>query len=236
MGLGILRAIRICLLLLAFANGLLAIYGVKTGEHREDMNMWTVWLPLVLAIISDISYTLAVRAQRAGTIIIESNATRYTCAFFLCVAWLVSPSYVVNYIAQGVPSQYFFEVWNCSYDTQCGVWFAADLCGFLMAFFVFLEMIFAHRYERSSTAYKSDTSTTVIVGPALVQPAPQNSHLAPHQYVYGSAPSQPAAYYPQQPAMAAPYPAPTMPYQASATPYQVPQQAPAYQPYPPPTQ
>jgi hypothetical protein len=74
---------------------------------------------------------------------------------------------------------------------------ARDLCGFFSAFFVFLEMILAHRYERSSEAIKSDAGATIIVVP--------ETRYAP-QRVYGLE---------QQPGLRR---TDTMPYQALTTP------------------
>ncbi|KAK3813195.1 MAG: hypothetical protein J3Q66DRAFT_403394 [Benniella sp.] len=239
MGQGILRALRICLLLLAFINAIMAIYSLRSDEYIFSDYPWALWFPLVPAIISDISYTWALRAQKAQRNIIQSDAARYTCSVLLCAAWLVSPSYVVDTIVRNLreidgSTEYFFQVWSCG-DPLCSLGLARDLCGFFMAFFVFLEMILAYRYERSSKAYKHDAGapTTIIVGPAPVLPA----HYAPHQYVYGSAqPGQPVAYHPQ-PMMAGIYQTPTMPYQQGpTTPYPVQQQTQVYQPNPPQTQ
>jgi hypothetical protein len=82
-------------------------------------------------------------------------------------------------------------------DQWCDLGFARDLCGCFMALFIFLELIFAYRYEHSSSeAYKSDApATNIIIGPAPVQPEIQHAHSAPMQqpvqYVYGSAQQQP---------------------------------------------
>jgi hypothetical protein len=61
-----------------------------------------------------------------------------------------------------------------------------------------LEIILAYRYERSSEAYKSDAgATTIVVGPAPVQPETEYAHYAPQEYDYGLATTtQPASDVP----------------------------------------
>ncbi|KAK3813208.1 MAG: hypothetical protein J3Q66DRAFT_347627 [Benniella sp.] len=95
MGPELLRLLRFCLVILAFALVIVVIHGLRLDLFIG--NGWATWLPLVLAVISDISYIWALKAQMAHRNIIQSNMVRNTCAFLLCVAWLVSPSYEVNF-------------------------------------------------------------------------------------------------------------------------------------------
>ncbi|KAK3813210.1 MAG: hypothetical protein J3Q66DRAFT_403409 [Benniella sp.] len=260
MGRGFLLLVRVLTMLLALANAIINSYIIRTSKYGFKIT-WSAWLPLFLGAITDITFTWVIKAHRSQVNIIKSNTARHTCSFLLCAAWLVSPSYEVNYILDYLrrnyySTSYFFEEWNCKVG-RCQLNFARDLLGFFMAFFVFLEAILAHRYERSSKALAAAAAkpvtevSEVVVAPTAgqQQPAPQPAQYAPMQqqpyvpqqqpyaqqpYAYHPAqqPAQPAAYYPQ-PAMTAPYQTPAMPYQAPTTPYQVPQQPPTYQPYPP---
>jgi len=230
MGLGFLRALRICLVLLAFITFIIAAHTVRIFRISASMEgAWITWLPLFLAVFSGISYTWALRAQATQRNIIKSNAARYTGSFFLCVVWLLSP--IVNRIIINV-----FAFYNATGNfldcelPECNLGFARDICGFIMVFLVFLEVIFAYRYERPSKAPKTDTgATNIVVGPAPVQPVPLHAHYAPmqqpvQQYVYGPAqpqPGQPLMYYPQ-PAMTAPHQMSTMPYQDPTPSYKIP--------------
>ncbi|KAK3813194.1 MAG: hypothetical protein J3Q66DRAFT_390098 [Benniella sp.] len=239
MGLSFLRALRICLVLLAFITFIIAAHTLRIFRISVSIEgAWITWLPLSLAVFSGISYTWALRAQATQRNIMKSNAARYAGSFFLCIVWLVSPIYnriIINVFAFYNPTGNFLD---CE-RPECNLGFARDLCGFIMAFLVFLEVIFAYRYERSSKDPKTDTgATNIIVGPALVQPAHQHTHYAPmqqpvQQYVYGPAeqPSQPLMYYPQP----VPQQTPNMSYQAQTTWYQIPQQTPTHQLHPPPT-
>ncbi|KAK3813197.1 MAG: hypothetical protein J3Q66DRAFT_371745 [Benniella sp.] len=237
MGQGFLQAIRGCLVLFAFITFILTIQFLSIFGVLLFNTHWDVWLPLLLAILSIAAYSWAIKAQRAQRNIIQSNTARYTCSLLLCAAWLASPSYTVDAIL-GFLRRYnrtdqFFEFWNCD-SPGCGVSFVIDLFGFIIAFLVFVEMIFAY-HERSSNVHEAGTlPTTIVVASGPVQQYPAQPV---QQIVYNPVqqPGQPpAAYYPQ-PVM---YQTPTMPYQQGPTTiaYQVPQQAPAYQPYPTPTQ
>jgi hypothetical protein len=195
MGLGFLRGLRIFLVVLAFIIFGTAAYWVLDGSIF-------VGLALLFAIISGIAYGWALKAQATKRNIIKSNAVRYTCSLLLCAAWLFSRNYTIYWISG-------------QYDRNNILGFAIDIGGFIMAFLVFLELIFAYRYERSSRALKRDApATNIIIGPAPVQPEIQNTYYAPQQYVYGQAqqPGQPLMYYPQ-PAMTAPHQTLIMPYQ-----------------------
>ncbi|KAF9354050.1 hypothetical protein BGX34_011241 [Mortierella sp. NVP85] len=206
-----------------------------------DPDYWPTWLPLLLAIFSLIAYSWALKAQKEQKNIIQSNAVRYTCSLLLCAAWLASPSFVIDvildYLRRYNMTDQFFKYWNCT-DPGCGPGFAIDLCGFFMAFLVFVEVILAY-HERSSNVHEAGTlPTNVVVSPGPVQ---QYSAQPVQQIVYSPVFQQPGqqhvAYY-TQPVMTAPYQSPTMPHQqgSTTTAYQVPQQTPAYQPYPTPTQ
>ena len=82
--------------------------------------------------------------------------------------------------------------------------FAFDLRGFLMAFLVFVEVIFAYQ-ERSSNTHGADARpASVIIGPAPVQQHPvyqypYNPAQPVQQYVYAPVvqPGQPVVYFPQ---------------------------------------
>jgi hypothetical protein len=184
--------------------------------------------------LSVIAYSWAIKAQRAQKNIIQSNSARYTCSILFCAAWLASPSNAINelleYLRRYGMEKEFFRFWDCG-KPECNVGFAIDICGFLVALFVLLEAILAYIYERSSNVHRAGTlPTTIVVAPGPVQQYPAQPV---QQFVYNPVqqqPGQPAAYYPQ--------PVMTTPYQQGPiiTPYQVSQQAPAYQPYPTPTQ
>ena len=185
------------------------------------------------AIVSVIAYSWALKAATAQKNIIQSNSARYACSLLLCVAWLLSPCYGVNSLLNNL-RQYaledeFFKAWACGNlgNPLCKLRFGIDICGFLMALFVLLEVILTYLNERSPNAHKAGTlPTTVVVapGPGQQYPAQPVQQFAYHPVQQQPA-QPPAAYYPQ-PVM---YQTPTMPYQVS-------QQAPAGQPYPTPKQ
>ncbi|KAK3813192.1 MAG: hypothetical protein J3Q66DRAFT_442421 [Benniella sp.] len=214
MGLGFLRALRILLVLLASVIFVTAVHCVRLYGFLGYV------ATVFLAFCSGIAYGWALKAQAAKMNIIKSNAVRYTCSFLLYAAWLASRGYV-------------FPDYH---DNDFGI--ATDICGLIMAHLVFLELIFAYRYERSSKALKRDAEAmgNIIVGPAPVQPGIPHAHYAPQQYVYGQAqqPGQPLMHYPQ-PAMTASHQTLTMPNQDPAASYKIPQEMPAHQPHPPPS-
>ncbi|KAF9354052.1 hypothetical protein BGX34_011243 [Mortierella sp. NVP85] len=169
----------------------------------------------------------ALKAQTAQKNIIQSNSARYTCSILFCAAWLASPSNAVNelleYFRRYGMEKEFFRFWNCG-RPECDVGFAIDICGFLVALFVLLEVILAYRCERSPNAHKAGTlPTTIVVAPGPVQQYPAQPG---QQFVYNPVqqPGQPAYYH--APVMAAPY---------QHGPITTPYQAPPYQPYPTPT-
>ncbi|KAF9354051.1 hypothetical protein BGX34_011242 [Mortierella sp. NVP85] len=180
-----------------------------------DTDYWPTWLPLFLAIFSLIAYTWALKAQKEQRNIIKSNAARYICSLLLCAAWLASPSYVIDvildYLRQDNRTDQFFKYWNCD-EPGCGPGFSIDLFCFFMAFFVFVEVIFAY-HERSSSLHGVGTLPTTVVSPGPVQ-----QYLAhPDQKIVYSPVQQPglppAAYHPQ-PVM---YQTRTMPHQQGPT-------------------
>ncbi|KAK3813196.1 MAG: hypothetical protein J3Q66DRAFT_412606 [Benniella sp.] len=256
MGQAFLKTIRGCLVLFAFITFVITVHAVRLYEIPiSEPKTWPTWLPLFLAIFSLIAYSWALKAQKEQRNIIQLNAARYTSSLLLCIAWLVSPSYVVNrilsYLRRYNSTDQFFELWNCD-SPGCGLGLAIDLFGFFMAFFVFVEVILAYLYERSTNVHGANARpASIVIGPA---PVPQQQQSPVHQYPYDPAqpvhqqyafapvvqqPGQPVAYYPQ-PAMAVPYQSPTMPYQqgpttpyqVATTPHQVIQMAPTHQPYP----
>jgi len=252
MGQGFLKAIRGCLVLFAFITFVITVHAVRLYEIPiSEPKTWPTWTPLFLSIFSLIAYSWALKAQKEQRNIIKSNAARYTCSLLLCAAWLASPSYVVNVILSYLRRRYnstdqFFDFWNCDLP-GCSLGIAIYLFGFFMAFFVFVEVIFAYQ-ERSSDIHGADARpASIIIGPAPVpqqqlSPVHQYSAQPVQQYAYAPVvqqPGQPMAYYPQ-PVMAVPYQSPTMPYQQGPTtpyqvatsPHQVLQMAPANQPYP----
>jgi len=209
MGATLLRVLRIFLVLLAFSTLGMTVYLVREFHISiSDPQGWSNWLPLFLAIFSGIAYSWALWAKKN---IISWNGVRYIGSLILAAAWLVSPIHTIVVLLDGLRQiameDRFFEVWNCSSQglTSCKISFATDICGFVMALFVLLEVILAYRYERSSKARKAGTlPTTVVVGPGPVQQYPAQPV---QQFVYSPVqqqPGQPAAYYPQ-PGMTAPF-------------------------------
>ncbi|KAF9363105.1 hypothetical protein BGX34_004848 [Mortierella sp. NVP85] len=254
MGQDFLKAIRGVLVLFAFITFIITVHAARVYEIPISRSRaWPLWLPLFLAIFSLIAYSWALKAQKEQRNIIISNEARHAYSLLLCVAWLVSPSYVVNrilnYLRQYNRTDQFFEIWNCD-APGCGLSLAIDLFGFFMAFFVFVEVILAYRYERSTNLHGANARpASIIIGPASVPQQQQQSPVYPYnpaqpvqQYAYAPVvqqPGQPVAYYPQL-VMAVPYQSPTVPYQQSptatpqvaTTPHQVLQMAPTNQPYP----
>jgi hypothetical protein len=192
-----------------------------------------VWLPFFLALFSVIAYSWALKAQTAQKNIIQSNGARYIGSLVLYAAWLASPSFTIYNLLHNI-RQYelegdFFEFWNCE-SQGCHLGFAQDICSFLVALFVLLEVILAYLYERSFTVHRANPRpTTIMVSPAPVQQYPYNPAQPVQQFVYDPVlqqqqqqqqqpGQQPPAYYPR-PVMTASYHSPT-----------IPEQAPAYQP------
>jgi len=202
MGLCFLRALRICLVL--FTSIFFILVAIAMGLNQGyEAKYWFTWVNLFLAIYAGIAYGWALKAQAAKRNIIKSNCARGTGSLLLCAPWLVFHYGVL-----------FYSSWSLR--------FATDLFGFFVAILIFLELIFAYRYERSFKALKRDTEATsnIIVCPA---PVPSASLYA-HQYVYDPTqqPGQPLMYYPQ-PAMTAPHQTLTMPYQDPNASYKIPQ-------------
>ncbi|KAF9346098.1 hypothetical protein BGX34_004184, partial [Mortierella sp. NVP85] len=175
-------------------------------------------------------YSWALKAQGAKKNIIQSDSIRYACSFLLCAAWLASPSYGINSLLVNLRKyaleDQFFKLWACGNlgAPMCRLRFGIDICCFLMALFVFLEVILAHLNGRSPDAHRADTlPTTAVVASDPVQQYPVQpvQQFAYHPVQQQQPGLPPAAYYPQ-PVM---YQTPTMPYQVS-------HQAPASQPYP----
>jgi len=219
MGLGFLRALRICLVL--FTSIFFILFATTMGRYLDyEVSSWYTWVTLFLAIYVGIAYGWALKAQAAKRNIIKSNCARGTGSLLLCAAWLFFHYGVLFHSGCEQP--------------ECSLEFAMDLFGFFVAILIFLELIFAYRYERSFKALKRDTEATsnIIVCPAPVPSAP----LYAHQYVYDPTqqPGQPLMYYPQ-PVMTGPYQTPTMSYQAPMASYKIPQETPVHQPHPPPT-
>ncbi|KAK3813193.1 MAG: hypothetical protein J3Q66DRAFT_403392 [Benniella sp.] len=218
MGLRFLRGLRILLVVFASIIFVIAVHLVRIHEITVF-----VCLTVFLALFSGIAYGWALKAQAAKRNIIKSIAARYTCSLLLCGAWLLSRG-IILFVIFG---------WDPYYSV---LGFAIDVSCFFMALLVFLEAIFAHRYERSFKALKRDAEAmgNIIVGPAPVQSTPHYTHYA-QQYVYGPAqpqPGQPLMYYPQ-PAMT--QQTLTMPYQDPDASYKILQETPAHQPHPPST-
>jgi len=220
MGLGFLRVLRILLVLLAFIIFVSAVHYVRLLGGLD------MGVAAFLAIYSGIAYSWALKAQAAKMNIIKSNAARCTGSLLLCVAWLITRGYATPYIF----GRSYYDRNPCT-EEECGdlrpLAIIVELGGVIVAILVFLEVIFAYRYERSSRALKRDTEAmgNIIVGPAPVQPEIQHAHYAPQQYVYGQAqpqPGQPLMHYPQ-PAMTASHQKLTMPNQDPAASYKIPQ-------------
>ncbi|KAK3813206.1 MAG: hypothetical protein J3Q66DRAFT_371754 [Benniella sp.] len=220
MGMGqyFLRVIRGCLALLAFITIIMTAHFVRLYPMSIlRLGGWLVWLPLLLAIFSVIVYIWAIWAQSTKRNIIPWNGVRYIGSLILFAAWLTPPSYGIHntleYLGRYNRTEEFFAFWNCG-RPDCSLWFVIDICGFLMALLVLLEMILTYRYERSSNVRKADTLPTATVsGAGHVQ---QNSVNVQQQ------PDQPAVYYPP-PRMTAPYQSYTTPHKEypAAAPYQV---------------
>ncbi|KAK3813043.1 MAG: hypothetical protein J3Q66DRAFT_412406, partial [Benniella sp.] len=197
MGAKLLRVLRIFLVLLALSTlGLAAYYLIRFRISISDPLYWYRWLQLFLAIFSAITYIWALWAPKN---IIKWNGIHYIGSLILAAAWLVCPIYWIilefSYLRQFALEDKFFEYWSCNIilGPLCKIRFAADICGFVMTLFVLLEVILAHRDERSSKARKAGTlPTTVVAGPGPVQQ-------------YPAQPGQPAAYYYPQPGMTGPY-------------------------------
>ncbi|KAK3813200.1 MAG: hypothetical protein J3Q66DRAFT_412613 [Benniella sp.] len=196
---GFLKFIRGCLVLLALITIIMTVHTVRVFHIPiSEPSAWSVWSPLFLGILSVIGYSWAIKAQTAQKHVLQSNSARYICSILFCAAWLASPTYsvikILDYLRQYGREHEIFRVWDCG-RVSCNAGFAMDICGFLMAFIVLLEVILAYRYERSFNVRKADTppsTTVVVVGPGHVQQYPAE----PAQHF--------AAYYPQ-PGMTAPY-------------------------------
>jgi hypothetical protein len=195
MGQGFLRVIRGCLVLLALITIIMTVHTVRIFHIPiSEPRAWSMWSPLFLGILSVIGYSWAIKAQTAQKHVLQSNSARYACSILFCAAWLASPTYSVivllDYLRQYSREQEFFRVWDCG-RVSCNAGFAMDVCGFLMAFFVLLEVILAYRErrcERSFNMRKADTppsTTVVIVGPGHVQQYPEpGQHFAYNPAAY----------------------------------------------------
>ncbi|KAG0246659.1 hypothetical protein B0O80DRAFT_482696 [Mortierella sp. GBAus27b] len=214
MSVGILRATRFLLVFTSAIVFVIAIYTLKTNRYPFIPEAWVVWLPLAIALVTDITMTLALQPRTY----VQSTPCRNTFLILMAIVWLVSPSFRLNRVTT-IGSRYGIDpmkIWSCG-STWCDILLALDVLGFIAAFLIVVEMFLAHRYERSA---KQTPVATFIVTPD----APQH-YIPMHQPV--TAPYQPG--YPQAspapyPAAAHPYPyqAPVSPYQAPGTTYQAP--------------
>ncbi|KAK3813204.1 MAG: hypothetical protein J3Q66DRAFT_403402 [Benniella sp.] len=181
-----LYVLRICLVILALITFIMSADLLRQIGNLTFYTtvVWNVWIPLFLGILSAIAYSWALKAQKAQKAqknIIQSNAARYACSLLLCVAWLVSPSYSVNSTLEELRvyglENMFSEIWGCGIPGTplCQLRLGVDICGFLMAPLVFLEMILAYRKERSTDAHSAETLPTTVVG------SPQPGMTAPYQ-------------------------------------------------------
>ncbi|KAK3813207.1 MAG: hypothetical protein J3Q66DRAFT_412634, partial [Benniella sp.] len=216
MGPELLCVLRICLVLLA------AITFIMSAHQARELQLplfgpkaWPMWLPLFLSILSVVAYGWTLKASMAQKYTIQSHSARYACSFLLCAAWLVSPSHSVNSTLETLREygleDMFSEIWGCGNlgNPLCKLRFGIDICGFLMALLVFLEVTLIYLNERSLNAHKEGTlPTTVVVAPGPVQQFAYNPVQQPGK--------PPAAYYPQ-PVM---YQTPVMPYQVAPAPKQ----------------
>ena len=176
-----LHVLRICLVVLALITFIMSADLLRQIDASfYTMKVWSMWFPLILGILSAIAYSWALKAQKAQKNIIQSNVARYACSLLLCAAWLVSPSHSINSTLETLREygleDMFSEIWGCGTVTpSCQLRLGIDICGFLMAFLVFLEVVLAYRNERSTDAHSAETLPTTVVG------SPQPGMTAPYQ-------------------------------------------------------
>ncbi|KAF9344128.1 hypothetical protein BGX34_005968 [Mortierella sp. NVP85] len=152
MGLGLLRALRICLVL--FASIFFILVAIDMGLDQDyKARYWITWVSLFFAIYAGIAYGWALKAQAAKRNIIKPN----------CTVWLLFRRYGVLFYPQ-----------HACGERACSFEFFIEFFGFSVGILIFLELIFAYRYERSFKALKKDTEAThnIIVSPAPVPSAP----------------------------------------------------------------
>ncbi|KAF9915552.1 hypothetical protein BX616_005890 [Lobosporangium transversale] len=149
MSAGALLTARILLVLLATVILVASAFVVIKNRLSLGSLTWPTWMPLILAILSDLIYSLSL-GKRAFI----SRA----------VAWFVSPSYRINRMMHYRGR--FLQLWNCGV-IDCTLAMISDICGFLMGLFVLVELSLAYNYERKQS--QKTSSTSIFVAPTAHQ-------------------------------------------------------------------
>ncbi|KAF9937617.1 hypothetical protein BGZ65_001342 [Modicella reniformis] len=205
-----LRTLRLLLTILSvivFASGIYFLSRYRSPQFKDN---WIVWIPLILAIISECTYSISLRGQTY-----VSSGFRKWSLFLIAIAWLVPPSYDIHQLAEYYGSNNVFKALACS-AVQCKLIMTIDICSYIIAIFALLELFISYRYECSQASGSKPTAAapSVFVSSGAQQYIPlqqqQQQQPVASSYAYNyqgydpSQPLQPAANYPQ-PAANPPY-------------------------------
>ncbi|KAF9183450.1 hypothetical protein BGZ51_004024 [Haplosporangium sp. Z 767] len=180
-----------------------ALYAIIQYRVRFSSQYWPIWLPMFLAIISNIVYALSCTKRTY-----LSTGFRNFLMFLIALAWFVTPSYRINLQMQLYGGSQFFRGWNCG-QRECTLMMTLDICGLLVGVVGLLEVFLAFRYERTF-AQKSAPTTTIFLAPGAQQQTAYIQLEQQHQQqpVVSSYMYQHQGYDQAQPQQVAPYFAP----------------------------
>lgn len=164
-GLGILRTVRLLLVLGAIAVFGMTIYVLKETGNPFAGSAWPLWLTFALTILSTALFIFVLK----GRGLTSGAALRSVLLIIIAAAWLVSPCYHFSLLVKFAAGQQdFFTTWYCR-TSLCNREFGLDICGFLMAFFTLVETFLSRLYEH--TVKPSVGDTIIIQPPYCNQPA-----------------------------------------------------------------
>ncbi|KAG0253709.1 hypothetical protein BG011_006213 [Mortierella polycephala] len=199
----LLATVRVVLCILTATILATALYAIVQYHVRFSSQYWPIWLPMFLAIISNIVYAVSCTKRTY-----LSAGFRNLLMFLIALVWFVSPSYRIHLQMQLYGGSQFFSGWNCGLR-ECTLMMTLDICGLLVGVVGLLEVFLAYRYERTF-AQKSAPTTTIFLAPGaqqqtayvqLEQQHQQQPVVSPYIYQHHgydqAQPQQVAPYYAQ---------------------------------------
>ncbi|KAG0052356.1 hypothetical protein BGZ83_002695 [Gryganskiella cystojenkinii] len=156
---------------------------------------WSIWLSLILAVVSNAVYSFSFRRAT-----FFDPFVRAVMVFILTIGWFVPSSYHINLILKEVGSAAFFKAWNCGL-LQCTLTMTTDICGLAIGVFGLVELYLADKFDRRHIQ-KPLAASTIFVAPIAQQntqyiPLEQHQQLPQHQVQPQYSPYQPQPYQPQ---------------------------------------
>ncbi|KAG0205297.1 hypothetical protein BGX28_003051 [Mortierella sp. GBA30] len=208
---GSLLTTRLLLWVLSAIVLICAVYLVARFRVAFTPVLWTIWMRLILAVISNAVYSFTIRKKS-----FFSRGARSLFMLLLTLSWFVPSSYHVHVILQFYGAPQFMKAWNCGL-TECTLTMIQDICGWLIGVLGLLEIFLADRYERVC-AQKPTATTSIFLAPSTQQqtvyiPLEAQQQQQPvvaayayqHQGYDQSQPLQASPYHPQPAAYPPPH-------------------------------